>query len=506
MMAPQDPNNKSRIGSDEWVAQVDDRKQARTGFWGRIANRWEAIPLLVRYGIVVLLLIAAPLLTNTAFFLDLIGSSNNDFIVRTGGRFLIFAMLAIGLNVVVGYAGLLDLGYIAFFGIAGYLYAYLSSDFVTILSSNGIHLPSIISLPIIVLLTAGIGWLIGALSLRLSGDYLAIVTLGFGQVFVQLVLTLTRVKVPWQRRPVDFTKGPNGINRLDEISLFGFTFESSLQYYYLFLVVLIFIFIAVFRINASRIGRAWRAIKEDELAAEVMGSPTARLKLLAFAIGAAIAAIAGSLDAAWQGNVVPVPRYSALTLINLYAMVVLGGIGSLSGVVLGAFIFTALPEVLRSITLASFLFYVLSIAGLWAVLKARRFAIIVGGTFLGGLALKLLVNLIYSPWDAASLESGSWLNRLVQTWLIIPENFKLVGNVVTILAIFALLAAILVKHRPLIFNVLMGVTIYMFAFAWETRLALEPSATRILIVGVSLVVLMIVRPQGILGKKEVQVV
>lgn len=501
-----DDKQNSKIGTDEWVAQVEERKQGRTGIFGGIANTWEGVPLLWRYGLIILLLIAAPLLTNTQVFLDLIGSSNNDFIVRTGGRFLIFAMLAIGLNVVVGYAGLLDLGYIAFFGIAGYLYAYLSSDFVTILSAGGIHLPSLVSIPIIVLATAGVGWLVGALSLRLSGDYLAIVTLGFGQVFVQLVLTLTRVKVPWQRRPVDFTKGPNGINRLDEISIFGFTFDSSLQYYYLFLLVLIFLFIAVARVNASRIGRAWRAIKEDELAAEVMGTPTARLKLLAFAIGAAIAAIAGSLDAAWQGNVVPIPRYSALTLINLYAMVVLGGIGSLPGVVLGAFVFTVLPEVLRSITLASFFFYVLSLTGLWAVLKAKRFAFVIGGTILGGLALKLLVNLIYPVLDSGSLDSGSWINRLVQSWLVIPENFKMTGNVITILAIFVLLAAILLKHKTLVFNILIGLTLYMFAFAWETRLALEPSATRILIVGVSLVVLMIVRPQGILGKKEVLVV
>ena len=501
------PQDEPRIGTDEWVAQVGGRQKRRSGFWGGVANLWEGIPLVWRYVLVLALLVAAPLLTATPVFLELIGSSNNDFILRTGARFLIFALLAIGLNVVVGYAGLLDLGYVAFYGIAGYLYAYTSSDFVTAFGEGGIHLPSLVSVPLIMLVTAGIGWLIGAVSLRLSGDYLAIVTLGFGQVFVQLALVSTRVQVPWQRRPVDFTRGPNGINRLDDISIFGFTFDSTLSYYYLFLALLILVFVAVHNLNASRIGRAWRAIKEDELAAEVMGTPTGRLKLLAFAIGAAIAALAGAADAAWQANVVPVPRYSALTLINLYAMVVLGGIGSLPGVVLGAFIFTVLPEVLRSVTLASVFFYGFALLGLGAVLRPfRRFVTVVGGTLLVGLLFKLLIRLLTPSLDSNALETGSWLNRLVQSWLVIPENFILVGNIVTVLAIFVLLGALMQGRRPLVFNLLLGLSLYLFAFSWETRLVLEPAATRILIVGVTLVVLMIVRPQGLLGKAEVKVV
>ena len=501
------PQAEPRIGTDEWVAQAESRKRKRSGFWGGAADRWERVPLGWRYALVILLLIVAPLLTGTNGFLELIGSSNNDFIVRTGARFLVFAIMAIGLNVVVGYAGLLDLGYVAFYGLAGYFYAYTSSDFVTVFSSNGIHLPSLVSVPLIILATALVGALIGAMSLRLSGDYLAIVTLGFGLVFVQLALTLTRVKLPWLERPVDLTRGPNGINRLDDISLFGFTFDSTLHYYYLFLVLLALVYVAVHNLNASRIGRAWRAIREDELAAEVMGTPTGRLKLLAFAIGAGIAALAGSVEAAWLANVVPVPRYSALTLINLYAMVVLGGIGSLPGVVLGAFIFTVLPEVLRSITLASFFFYGLGLLGVWGVLRSwRRFVLVIGGTVVGGLLLKLLVRLVWPGLDANALQTGSWLNRLVQNWLVLPSNYQTVGNVVTIAAIFVLLAAILFKHKPRLFDALLSLTLYAFAFAWETRLALEPSATRILIVGVTLVVLMIVRPQGLLGKAEVKVV
>ena len=499
----QDP----RIGTDEWVAQAESRKRERSGFWGGVANRWERLPLLWRYGLVILLLVALPLLSGTNMFLELIGSSNNDFILRTGARFLVFAMLAIGLNVVVGYAGLLDLGYVAFYGLAGYLYAYTSSDFVTAFGSNGLHLPSLVSVPLIILVTALVGALVGSVSLRLSGDYLAIVTLGFGLVFVQLALTLTRVTLPWSDRPVDLTRGPNGINRLDDISIFGFRFDSTLQYYYLFLVLLTLVYLAVHNLNASRIGRAWRAVREDELAAETMGTPTGRLKVLAFVVGAGIAALAGSVEAAWLANVVPVPRYSALTLINLYAMVVLGGIGSLPGVVLGAFIFTVLPEVLRSITLASFFFYGLGLLGVWAVLKSwRRFALVLGGTVAGGLLLKFVLSFVWPGLNSSPLQTGSWLNRLVQGWLVLPADTQTVGNIVTIGAIFVLLAAVLLKHRPRLFDVLLGLTLYLFAFSWETRLAVEPAATRILIVGVSLVVLMIVRPQGLLGKAEVKVV
>jgi branched-chain amino acid transport system permease protein len=409
----------------------------------------------------------------------------------------------------------LDLGYVAFYGIAGYLYAYLSSEFVQIGDAvpNGLATPSLLSVPLIIVITAVVGYLLGSVSLRLSGDYLAIVTLGFGQVFVLLARTATRVNVPGVDHTIDFTRGPNGINGLDNISLFGYTFQSTLQYYYLFFVLLVIVYIVVNHLNESRVGRAWRAMREDELAAEVMGMPTRNLKLLAFATGAGIAALAGAVDAAWQGNVVPEPRYSVLTLINLYAMVVLGGTGSLPGVVIGAFIFTVLPEALRSVQLAGIMFYTLAILGLYAWLKPwQKFTAVFGGTIIIGYILKFLVGRVWPSLDSACRtlaspcpEPGSVLNQIIQGWLIIPENFPLVGNIVTILAVFILLVTFLVK-RPQWRWLLTGLVIYMFAFAWETRLAIEPAATRILIVGTSLVVLMIVRPQGLLGKAEVKVV
>ena len=501
----QDP---TKIGTDEWVAQVEGRRAARNP----LAQRWYSIPERARYLGILLVAIGFPFFVGTEFILDLFGIGDNSFILRIAVRFLTFAILAIGLNVVVGYAGLLDLGYIAFMGLAGYAYAYMSSTFVQtenfIVIPNGLAVPSIISIPLTILIVAGIGYLIGAVSIRLSGDYLAIVTLGFGQVFLQLALTLTRVKLPWRDRPVDLTRGPNGINELDNINLFGYEFQSTTQYYFLFLVLLIGVYIFVSNLNRSRIGRAWRAIREDELAAEVMGTPTRRMKLLAFAIGAGIAALAGATDAAFQGSVVPNPRYSVITLINLYAMVVLGGTGSLPGAIIGAFIFTVLPEVLRSVAAAGILFYLGAFIGLWFVLRPwKRFAVVIGSTLVGGGLFKLLIRLLAPvSWDNGFPEAGSILNQIVQGWLVIPENFELVGNVVVVLAVLTLLASILLRDRDRLHLVLLGLSIYMFAFAWETRLAVEPAATRILVVGVSLVVLMIARPQGILGKAEVKVI
>ena len=444
-------DESARIGTDEWVGQVEGRRRARGGLFGPLLDEWAGLPSGVRYTLFLLIGFAFPILSGTDIMLEWMGISDNAFILRTGVRFLTFAILAIGLNVVVGYAGLLDLGYIAFMGIAGYLYAYMSSEFIQIsgMIPYGLAIPSIISVPLIVLAVAGIGYLIGAVSIRLAGDYLAIVTLGFGQVFLQLALTATRVSIPGRERPVDLTRGPNGINNLDNISLFGYTIESTFQYYYLFLVLLIIVYVAVHHLNHSRIGRSWRAIREDELAAEVMGMPTRRLKLLAFAIGAGIAALAGSVDVAFQGNVVPNPRYSVLTLINLYAMVVLGGTGSLPGAVLGAFIFTVLPEALRNVQLAGILFYGVGIISLLYLLRPlSRILKVLGGTIMAGYLFKFAVNFVAPGFDSGYPEAGSVLNQIVQFWLVIPENFQVVGNVVTLLAVFVLLACILLRSRP----------------------------------------------------------
>jgi branched-chain amino acid transport system permease protein len=498
-------NSLSQIGTDEWVAQVDARQRRSGGVRGRLGRGWTRVPTTWRYGLALALLLLLPWITGTAPVLNVLGFTNNEFMVRIGAQFLLFALLAIGLNIVVGYAGLLDLGYIAFFGIAGYAYAYLSSDFVTMGGINGLHLPSLVSIPLIIAFTTLIGWLLGLLSLRLAGDYLAIVTLGFGQIFVLLALTATRVQLPWRAEPVDLTRGPNGINGLDDLTLFGFTLQTTTHYYYLFVVLLVLVYTLVHRLNHSHLGRGWRALKDDELAAAAMGLPTLRLKLLAFALGAAIAALAGSVDAAWAGSVVPVPRYSTLTLINLYAMMVLGGVGSLPGVVLGALIFTVLPEILRSPPLASLLFYSALLIGLVVWLRSlKRVAGVLGSTLAAGALLKASVLLLWPDLHAGLSPAGVGASAMLHAWLVIPTNAKAAGNAAIIAALCALFATLSLTGRWR--WLLLGITLYLAVFAWETRLALEPAATRILIVGATLVTLMIARPQGLLGKPEVRVV
>jgi branched-chain amino acid transport system permease protein len=260
----------------------------------------------------------------------------NEYVVGVLARICLYAMLALGLNVVVGFAGLLDIGYVAFFGIGSYVYAFLASPHF------GIHWPFVPVMLIVTLTTAVSGILIGAPTLRLRGDYLAIVTLGFGEIVYLLLVNLDR--------PVNITGGPSGLIRIDPPRLLGFTFESNLHYYYLFFLTLGTLLFVSIRLRDSRIGWAWRAIREDELAAASMGINTTVSKLQAFAIGASFAGFAGGLLASWQRSVFP-DNFLFQESINVLAMVILGGMGSVVGVILGAAIIVALPEIFRDLAL-----------------------------------------------------------------------------------------------------------------------------------------------------------
>lgn len=257
---------------------------------------------------------------------------------------LIYAMLALGLNIVVGFAGLLDLGYIAFYAVGAYTWALLASP------QFGLHLPFWLILPIGAGVAALFGVMLGAPTLRLRGDYLAIVTLGFGEI--------VRIFLNNLDYPINITNGPVGINRIDPISVggleltrtqqfFGLEFPGTHLYYYILLgLVMLAMFICV-RLEDSRIGRAWIAIREDEVAAQSMGINTRNVKLLAFAMGATFGGVAGGLFASFQGFVSP-ESFVLLESIMVLCMVVLGGMGHVSGVVAGALLLAVLPEVLRS--------------------------------------------------------------------------------------------------------------------------------------------------------------
>jgi branched-chain amino acid transport system permease protein len=258
--------------------------------------------------------------------------SPSDYVTGVLARICLYATLALGLNIVVGFAGLLDIGYVAFFGIGSYLYAFLASP------QFGIHLPFLLALPLVIAGTAAFGVLIGAPTLRLGGDYLAIVTLGFGEITYLLLLNLDR--------PVNITNGPSGIIEIDPPLVLGHTIAGNTQFYYLFLAVLILVLLASRRLRDSRVGWAWQAIREDELAARAMGINTTVSRLQAFAIGASFAGFAGVLLASWQRSVFP-ENFLFTESINVLAMVIIGGTGSLLGVILGAIVIVALPELFR---------------------------------------------------------------------------------------------------------------------------------------------------------------
>ena len=256
---------------------------------------------------------------------------------------LLFVLLALGLNIVVGYAGLLDLGYIAFFAVGAYCYALLASP------QFGLHWSFIALLPLGALVAAVFGVLLGAPTLRLRGDYLAIVTLGFGEII--------RICLNNLNRPVNITNGPQGITLIDplavgEIALnktytvAGIAIAPVHSYYFVFLACAAASIFISLRLEDSRIGRAWIAIREDELAASAMGINTRNVKLLAFAMGATFGGVAGGLFASFQGFVSP-ESFTLLDSIMVLCMVVLGGMGNVGGVVLGATLLTALPEALR---------------------------------------------------------------------------------------------------------------------------------------------------------------
>jgi len=300
--------------------------------------------------------------------------------VRIIDMALLYIMLALGLNIVVGFAGLLDLGYIAFYAVGAYMTGLLASpQFATLLESiinqypvlgdslvallgpeirdNGIHLSVWLIVPLAAATAGLFGALLGAPTLKLRGDYLAIVTLGFGEII--------RIFMNNLNEPINFTNGPQGINLIDPIKVFGvnlagdpgsranviiggFSMPSVNAYYFLFLILCIAIVFITSRLQHSRLGRAWVAIREDEIAAKAMGINTRNVKLLAFSMGASFGGVAGAMFASFQGFVSP-ESFSLTESIAVLAMVVLGGIGHIPGVIMGGALLAALPEVLRHV-------------------------------------------------------------------------------------------------------------------------------------------------------------
>ena len=276
--------------------------------------------------------------------------------VRIADLALLYVMLALGLNIVVGYAGLLDLGYVAFYAVGAYMFALMASPHLAetfegfaAMFPDGLHTSIWLVIPLGMLIAACAGVLLGLPVLRLRGDYLAIVTLGFGEII--------RIFMNNLDQPVNITNGPKGIGQIDSVKVFGFDLAkrheffgfdvaSVTMYYYLFLVLVLFTVLICYRLQDSRIGRAWMAIREDEIAAKAMGINVRNMKLLAFGMGASFGGVSGAMFAAFQGFVSP-ESFSLMESVMIVAMVVLGGLGHIPGVILGAVLLSALPEALR---------------------------------------------------------------------------------------------------------------------------------------------------------------
>jgi len=269
---------------------------------------------------------------------QLVGSTLSQVLGQVG----VFLLMGLGLNIVVGYAGLLDLGYVAFFATGAYLTAlFTGANRVTsigdlVAPAFVLHLNFYLAVPLVIVVTALVGVLIGAPVLRLRGDYLAIVTLGFGEIARVLVQS------SWLQ---DYTGGPQGLRDVTDAAIGGFGFRDPQPFFYL---VLVFCVLAIFvsqRLASSRVGRAWNAMREDELAAEAMGVSTIKYKLLAFAMGAAVGCLSGTLFAVQIGSIAS-GSFTILVSITVLAIVILGGMGSIPGVIVGTLLLIGLPGLL----------------------------------------------------------------------------------------------------------------------------------------------------------------
>jgi ABC-type branched-subunit amino acid transport system permease subunit len=487
---PVDAADRTRVGVDDWVAQADERRAARTGFTGVVVTAWERVPAPGRLAILLGPFAIFPLITN------------EGNLYRYGLITLIYALLALGLNVVVGFAGLLDLGYVAFFGFGAYLYGIMASG------HSGHHLEAVIAIPIVVVATALLGLLLGLTSWRLLGDYLAIVTLFFLQAFVIFVNNanggINDFSYPFVGK-VDLTGGANGLDQIDPLNLFGYHLTTTKQYYFFTLISLTLLMTMLYFVNGSRTGRAWRALREDPLAAEVMSIPVNRLKLLAFMFGAATAGFSGTIFGAVQSGAFP-GDYDVGLLITIYAIVILGGLGSIGGVVIGALVVNGAPELLRSSANARFLFYGVLLLALFVAMRPwYKPVVVLVGTIAFGFALHGIASAVWSRGTAGHIEGGGSLGRALEHWVLLPSNTGRIAG----WAYFALIVAALVLTlvRGWWRVVLLIPTLYLASFVWENKLVEQVSgATRLILLGTLLVVIMNVRPSGIFGTSRVEIV
>lgn len=328
------PTAAAKLAFGDRISAASDSRRK----WGR---RWRSLPAPVRWlaGVLgIAFLYYLPVLKP-----PVITTTGTDFPSILAGSVIIFVIVALGLNVVVGMAGLLDLGYVGFYAVGAYT--------VGVLSSQHGNLPWLICMPIAIVVSMLAGALLGAPTLRLRGDYLAIVTLGFGEI-----IRLLAQRFDW----LGATPGINNIPPPPNIDIgpihvhFGVLDNKS--FYWLGLTIAIIVYYFLKRLENSRVGRAWTAIREDEDAAELMGVPTFRFKMWAFAIGAAVGGLAGTLYATKTAFILP-DNFLLKVSILFLAAVVLGGPGNMPGVVVGAVVVSYLPERFRFLNTSRYFWF-----------------------------------------------------------------------------------------------------------------------------------------------------
>ena len=484
--APPDARDRPRVGVDTWVAEAEERR-GRSGLEGRIRTLAERTPwwAWLAAGIAVGVLFGA--------------LSDSKYVLNVGILTLLYAVMALGLNVVVGWAGLLDLGYVAFWGLGAYGYVWLSSD------ETGIHLPAELTIPIVLVGVAIVGLLIGLTSWRLQGDYLAIVTLFVLEIFGNLAQNVDRIHFPyWGQHQI--TNDGLGIKDFDRFNFFGLHLHSVRAYFWLALVTTVIVVVALRLLDASRTGRAWRALREDPLAAELLSIPVQRLKLLAFVFAAAIAALSGLVFAAYENAVFP-QNFTPEVLILVYAMLILGGTGSIAGAIVGAISIYGTLELLRSDTYQGYLFYGL-VLGALVVAAFRRWRwqapALAAATVVVGLVAHAIVAAAWPEGVKGHPLSGGFIGRVVDGWVIAPRDPYTVGRY----AFVALVVAVILAFRaPGIWRIVaLAPTLYLAACVWENVLLSNTPATRLMLLGAVLVVMMMARPQGLLGTSRVEIV
>jgi ABC-type branched-subunit amino acid transport system permease subunit len=476
-----DPAETPRIGVDEWVASAAGRRARSLA--GRFEEVYERTPAAVK-----LIVFALPFAVFPLFV-------ESEYLTQVGIDTLVFVLLALGLNVAVGWVGLLDLGFVAFFGLGAYLYAAVASEYA------GRYWDAALAIPAIAIAVAATGFLVGLPSRRLVGDYLAIVTLFFLQIWLVVLINAT------------FTRGPNGISDINPLKFFGSEVVSLDGYYYVTFAAFVVVVAFVYLLNQSRTGRAWRALREDELAAELMTMPVNRLKLMAFATGAGIAGVAGALFAPSQGAVFPA-NFDIVLLITVYAMVVLGGAGSIFGVTVGAVLINASLEALRDADNASWLFYGVVVAALLVVLKPRWLPpAILAATVVFGIVVHEIVEQVRPSLVEGTIVGTTRIDQLVDSWVLIPEGAVgpdgLPAGALARLAYIGLIAGVLALtliRNPLSRAAGMVPVLYLAACVWENVLLAQPAVARFVLIGAMLVGLMAVRPQGLFGRQRVEIV